>query len=59
MHRLDISEVTGIPMHATTTHEGVLVGDIVREWAARHGQDFRLEPWYPREAVGAPLKASP
>ena len=43
MHRLDISDVTGTPVHATADHEGVLVDDIVREWAARHGQDFRLE----------------
>jgi uncharacterized protein (TIGR03083 family) len=43
MHRIDISTVTGIPMNAATNHEGVLVDDIVREWAARHGQDFKLE----------------
>jgi uncharacterized protein (TIGR03083 family) len=43
MHRIDISAVTGIPLNATPTHEGVLVDDIVREWATRHGQDFRLE----------------
>jgi len=43
MHRIDISKVTGIPMNATPNIEGVLVGDIVREWAARHGQDFKLE----------------
>jgi uncharacterized protein (TIGR03083 family) len=43
MHRLDISEVTGIPMRASANHEGVLVDDIVREWAGRHGRDFRLE----------------
>ena len=43
MHRLDISQVTGVKVHATADHEGVLVDDIVREWAGRHGQDFRLE----------------
>jgi len=43
MHRLDISSATGIPVHATADHEGVLVDDIVREWAGRHGQEFRLE----------------
>lgn len=43
MHRIDISKVTGIPMNATTSHEGVLVDDVVREWATRHGQAFRLE----------------
>ncbi len=43
MHRLDISSATGVPVHATAEHEGVLVDDIVREWADRHGQEFSLE----------------
>ncbi|MDQ6714643.1 MAG: maleylpyruvate isomerase family mycothiol-dependent enzyme [Actinomycetota bacterium] len=43
MHRLDIAEVTGVAMRADADHEGVLVDDIVREWAQRHGQPFRLE----------------
>ena len=30
-------------MDVECPHEGVLVDDIVREWAARHGQEFRLE----------------
>jgi uncharacterized protein (TIGR03083 family) len=42
MHRLDISRATGIPMKATTAHEGVIVDDVVREWAARHGQPYTL-----------------
>ena len=42
MHRLDISRATGIPVQATPAHEGVLVDDIVREWAARHGRPYTL-----------------
>jgi uncharacterized protein (TIGR03083 family) len=43
MHRLDISRATGSPMPATADHEGVLVDDVVREWATRHGQTCHLE----------------
>jgi uncharacterized protein (TIGR03083 family) len=43
MHRLDISAATGTSPVATPDHEGVIVDDVVREWAARHGQPFRLE----------------
>jgi uncharacterized protein (TIGR03083 family) len=61
MHRIDISAVTGIDLQATAEHEGVLVDDIVGEWAARHGQDFRLELSGPAGGIwgrgeGAPTK---
>ena len=42
MHRLDISRATGIPVQATAAHEGVIVDDIVREWAARHCRPYTL-----------------
>ena len=42
MHRLDISRATGVPVPATPAHEGVIVDDIVREWAARHGRPYTL-----------------
>ena len=42
MHRLDISRATGIPVQAAPAHEGVIVDDIVREWAARHGRPYTL-----------------
>jgi hypothetical protein len=42
MHRLDISRATGIPVHAAPAHEGVIVNDIVHEWAARHGRPYTL-----------------
>ena len=42
MHRLDISRAIGVPAQATAGHEGVIVDDVVREWAVRHGQPYRL-----------------
>jgi uncharacterized protein (TIGR03083 family) len=42
MHRLDISRATGVPAQTTAEHEGVIVDDVVREWAARHGQPYTL-----------------
>ncbi len=42
MHRLDISRATGIPVQATAAHEGVIVDDVVREWATRHGRPYTL-----------------
>lgn len=42
MHRIDISRATGHPLQVTAEHEGVLVDDVVREWAGRHGQPFSL-----------------
>ena len=43
MHRIDITRATGVPMPATAEHEGVLVDDVVREWAERHGSPYTLE----------------
>lgn len=42
MHRLDISRAIGVPIQATAEHEGVIVDDVVREWAARHGLPYAL-----------------
>jgi len=42
MHRVDTAEATGRPMVLTAEHDGVLVADVVTEWAARHGAPFRL-----------------
>jgi uncharacterized protein (TIGR03083 family) len=41
-HRLDISRATGQPMVLTAEHDGRLIGDVVAEWARRHGQPFTL-----------------
>lgn len=43
MHRIDLSRATGVPMVATAEHEGVLVDDVVQEWAERHGSPYVLE----------------
>ena len=43
MHRIDISRATGVPMPATAGHEGILVDDVVREWAERHRSPYTLE----------------
>jgi uncharacterized protein (TIGR03083 family) len=43
MHRVDVARATGRELVLTSDHDGVLVDDIVREWAGRHGQPCRLE----------------
>lgn len=42
MHRADIASATGAPHVLTADHDGVLVADVVAEWAARHGQPYTL-----------------
>jgi uncharacterized protein (TIGR03083 family) len=43
MHRLDLARATGREPALTADHDGVLVADIVAEWARRHGQPYRLQ----------------
>jgi uncharacterized protein (TIGR03083 family) len=43
MHRVDLARATGREMVTTADHDGVLVADVVREWARTHGQPCRLE----------------
>jgi uncharacterized protein (TIGR03083 family) len=43
MHRLDLARATGRAPMLTTDHDGVIVADVVAEWARRHGQPYRLE----------------
>jgi uncharacterized protein (TIGR03083 family) len=43
MHRVDLARATGRRLEITASHDGVLVDDVVREWAGRHGRPFRLE----------------
>lgn len=43
MHRVDITRATGKEMHLTPEHDGVLVADVVAEWAERHGDPFALQ----------------
>ncbi len=42
MHRIDISRATGRPLTLTADHDGVLVADVVHEWAGRHGTPCQL-----------------
>lgn len=42
MHRLDIAAATGTEPRLTAEHDGVIVADVVAEWADRHGKDFEL-----------------
>jgi uncharacterized protein (TIGR03083 family) len=42
MHRADIARATGAPHVLTADHDGVIVADVVAEWAARHGQPYTL-----------------
>lgn len=42
MHRCDIAAATGREMELTADHDGVLVADIVADWASRHGQACSL-----------------
>jgi uncharacterized protein (TIGR03083 family) len=42
MHRLDIARAVGLDPELTAAHDGVLVADVVAEWARRHGSPYRL-----------------
>jgi uncharacterized protein (TIGR03083 family) len=42
MHRIDICAATGRSLEPTAEHDGFIVGDVVEEWSAAHGQPFRL-----------------
>jgi hypothetical protein len=42
MHRIDLARATGREPTLTPEHDGVIVADIVAEWAERHGQPYRL-----------------
>ena len=43
MHRLDLARATGLVPALTADHDGVIVADVVAEWARRHGQPYQLE----------------
>ena len=42
MHRVDITRATGADLVLTPEHDGVIVADVVQEWAQRHGQPHAL-----------------
>lgn len=42
MHRLDLARATGRDLVLTADHDGVIVADVVAEWARRHARPHRL-----------------
>jgi uncharacterized protein (TIGR03083 family) len=42
MHRVDLAQATGRPLQLAPDHDGVIVADVVAEWAARHGRAYHL-----------------
>ena len=42
LHRIDIVRATGAAHVLTADHDGVIVEDVVGEWAQRHGRPFSL-----------------
>jgi uncharacterized protein (TIGR03083 family) len=42
MHRVDVARAVGRDLELTADCEGVLVADVVAEWAQRHGRSYRL-----------------
>ena len=42
MHRVDVARATGRDPVLTPGHDGLLVDDVAREWAQRHGRPSRL-----------------
>ena len=43
MHRIDVARAAGVPNPLTAEHDGVLIADVVAEWALRHGQPYELQ----------------
>lgn len=42
MHRMDLAKALGTQPELTPEHDGVIVADVVEEWADRHGRPFDL-----------------
>lgn len=42
MHRVDLSRASGVRLTLTDDHDGVIIADVVAEWAERHGRPFQL-----------------
>lgn len=42
MHRVDLTRATSLTTVLTPEHDGVIVSDVVREWARVHGQPYKL-----------------
>ena len=59
MHRADIARATGAAHVLTAEHDGVLVADVVAEWAARHCQPYTLHLTGPAGGTWASGKGGP
>jgi len=59
MHRSDLAQATGRELRLTPEHDGVIVADVVEEWAARHGQPFSLTCPDPPAARGRAAPTDP
>ena len=42
MHRIDIADATGQDLDLSAAHDGVLVAEVVSEWASRHTSPYGL-----------------
>lgn len=42
LHRIDLCRAIGADPVLTSDHDGVIVADVVDEWARRHGRPYRL-----------------
>ena len=42
LHRVDACRATGRELQLDAGHDGVVIADVVAEWARRHGQPYRL-----------------
>ena len=42
MHRTDIARACDVPLELTADHDGVLVSNIVQDWASRHVESYEL-----------------
>lgn len=42
LHRIDLCRAIGTTPHVTAEHDGIIVADVVAEWAGRHGQPHHL-----------------
>jgi hypothetical protein len=47
LHRTDIAAATGRELRLTADHDGVIIDDVAREWAQRHGQPCTLTLTWP------------
>ena len=52
MHRTDISRAVGRELELTREHDGLLIADVVAEWAQRHGRPLASGGAGEPQAVG-------